>query len=85
MSLRNATLRLKDNKEYGRSPEKRKAFRGSFFVGRMFVKTIERSEKKRAVTTIMARKNVPVRKLLSMKWFLPHIHSMKNVAAQVCL
>ena len=46
MSLRNATLRLKDNKEYGRSPEKREAFRGSFFVGRMFVKTIERSEKK---------------------------------------
>ena len=47
MSLRNATLRLKDNKEYGRSPEKREAFRGSFFVGRMFVKTIERSEKKK--------------------------------------
>ena len=46
MSLRNATLRLKDNKEYGRSPEKREAFRGSFSVNRMFVKMIEMPEKK---------------------------------------
>ncbi len=46
MSLRNATLRLKDNKEYGRSPEKREAFRGSFYVSKMFVKMIEMPEKK---------------------------------------
>ena len=45
MSLRNATLRLKDNKEYGRSPEKREAFRGSFSVSRMFVKMTEMPEK----------------------------------------
>ena len=52
MSLRNATLRLKDNKEYGRSPEKRKAFRGSFFVGRMFAKMIEMSEEKKKLPCI---------------------------------
>ena len=39
---------MKDNKEYGRSPEKREAFRGSFFVGRMFAKMIEMSEEKRS-------------------------------------